>query len=291
MSPQVIGGGQPQNYQMSQLPWPLVSDATRQPLLAPLTVTKAGLFHDARGHWIERTFTEEYILNYCVGGRGWFRYRDQEMAVNTGDLLVVPLESHAYGSDDTEPWTVHWAHLRGEHAGLLLERAGFAADRPIRQVGRRAELVTHFQRLFAAVRAGLDEAHLLAAAAQARVMLAYLILLQRDDTGAANRVAAALHHMQTHLDEALTLSQMAATAGLSVPHFSRLFRRQFGRSPVDYFLHLKVGAAREQLETTDLSIVSIARQLGYRDPYYFSRLFKTLTGCSPTAYRRRRRGA
>jgi len=78
---------------------------------------------------------------------------------------------------------------------------------------------------------------------------------------------------------------MARHAGLSVAHFSQLFKRQTGYSPVDYFIHAKIQHACFLLDTTPLSVSDIGLRLGYKDPYYFSRIFRKVMGVSPRAYR------
>ncbi len=79
-------------------------------------------------------------------------------------------------------------------------------------------------------------------------------------------------------------SRLSAT---SRSHFSALFRRQHGMSALTFQTELRMSRARELLDTTDLSIASIAHRVGYEDAYYFSRQFGKVQGVAPTAYRRR----
>ncbi|RKX40274.1 MAG: AraC family transcriptional regulator, partial [Verrucomicrobia bacterium] len=74
-------------------------------------------------------------------------------------------------------------------------------------------------------------------------------------------------------------------AGQSVSHYSKLFKYRTSQSPMACFLQLKIRKACELLDQTDQSVKAIAEGLGYDDPYYFSRLFKKIQGCSPTHYR------
>ena len=55
--------------------------------------------------------------------------------------------------------------------------------------------------------------------------------------------------------------------------------------PIEYFLRLKIQKATQLLSLTGLSIKEVAASIGISDPYYFSRLFKKMTGSSPSAYR------
>ena len=57
------------------------------------------------------------------------------------------------------------------------------------------------------------------------------------------------------------------------------------QSPMAYFIQLKISKACELLDRTQMTMAQIATELGYDDPYYFSRIFKKTQGSSPTAYR------
>ena len=76
---------------------------------------------------------------------------------------------------------------------------------------------------------------------------------------------------------------------LSASHFSSLFRKATGMSPMDYFIHLKLQKACLLLYSSDTKIKKIAHTIGYDDPYYFSRLFKKYLNISPDQYRVLRR--
>lgn len=91
--------------------------------------------------------------------------------------------------------------------------------------------------------------------------------------------------MRSKLSEKLTLENLALMNKLSASHFSLLFRKETGMAPLDYFIHLKLQQACLLLLTTESKIVNIAKNLGYEDSYYFSRLFKKYMKMSPQQYR------
>lgn len=82
------------------------------------------------------------------------------------------------------------------------------------------------------------------------------------------------------------VAEMAARAGYSPDHFSRLFKRIMGIGPQAYVIRTRVDRARQLLVESSLNISQIADALGYEDVYFFSRQFKASTGQSPGAYRR-----
>lgn len=75
-------------------------------------------------------------------------------------------------------------------------------------------------------------------------------------------------------------------------HLRRLFKEKTGCTPVEYLTELRIGYAKKRLEDTDMktaSIAQIALMSGFRDPCYFSRIFKNKTGISPGAYMKKQK--
>lgn len=87
----------------------------------------------------------------------------------------------------------------------------------------------------------------------------------------------------------ITLSEMAAVAGLSPYHFSRLFKASTGLSPYRYVLARRVGRARELLTRTDLSMPEVAARSGFANQSHMGRSLRRLLGTTPSALRRSRR--
>ncbi|PTL76441.1 GlxA family transcriptional regulator [Vitiosangium sp. GDMCC 1.1324] len=95
------------------------------------------------------------------------------------------------------------------------------------------------------------------------------------------------HWLQAHGSERLTLPMMAAKAVLGERTFLRRFQKATGLNPTAYVQHLRVGKAREMLETTNLPLEQVAWRVGYEDPGAFRKVFLKLMGLSPGDYRRR----
>jgi AraC-like DNA-binding protein len=91
--------------------------------------------------------------------------------------------------------------------------------------------------------------------------------------------------MQQHLDENISLNELSKQYNYSVSRFSNLFKQKTGYAPIDYFLQMKMQKACQELDFTNQSIKLIAFNMGFDDPYYFSKRFKTIIGVSPKKYR------
>lgn len=84
----------------------------------------------------------------------------------------------------------------------------------------------------------------------------------------------------------LSLSDLAAVVGLSPFHFHRSFKQSFGVTPHDYLVGLRLEAAERLLETTTLSVTSIALEVGYESSQSLTRRFHAKRNMTPTAWRR-----
>ena len=96
-----------------------------------------------------------------------------------------------------------------------------------------------------------------------------------------------IHYMNENLERNLTLDQLAAYFKYSPSHFSMLFQRETGVSPISYFIRLKIQKACQYIELTALKLNEISTKLGFEEPAYFSRTFTKIMGISPSEYRRR----
>ena len=84
----------------------------------------------------------------------------------------------------------------------------------------------------------------------------------------------------------ITISELAAVAGLSQFHFIRAFKVSVGLSPYQYVLSERVHRARGLLSKCDLSIADVALAVGFHDVAQLNRVFRKLVGVTPTAFRR-----
>ena len=100
------------------------------------------------------------------------------------------------------------------------------------------------------------------------------------------KMSRLIRHVHLHFKENLTLKQLSDQFHLSVPYISRAFRKQTGRSLLDYIHELRINCAASLLVTTDLSVAEISSEVGFESFRTFSRVFKLLKGTTPSEYRR-----
>ena len=92
--------------------------------------------------------------------------------------------------------------------------------------------------------------------------------------------------MDARLDDGLRLSELAREAGLSVSHFVRSFRQSTGKTPYQYLLLRRVERARMAMRDRRASLAEVALVSGFTDQHHLARVFRRITGLTPTSYRR-----
>jgi transcriptional regulator GlxA family with amidase domain len=101
------------------------------------------------------------------------------------------------------------------------------------------------------------------------------------------RVLKIQHWLQQHVAESPSVAAMATRVSLGKRTFLRRFHKATGMTPTRYLQHLRVGKARESLESSMSTVNEIAWTIGYEDPGSFRKVFQRIIGLSPGDYRRR----
>lgn len=107
------------------------------------------------------------------------------------------------------------------------------------------------------------------------------------EVAAHNKIDESIAYMTQHLNRPLQVAFLAAMVSISPSHYFALFKRRTGHAPMDYFTQLRMEEARRLLQTTSSFVKEVAAALGYEDPFYFSRVFKSVQGVAPSEYRTR----
>lgn len=108
--------------------------------------------------------------------------------------------------------------------------------------------------------------------------------LKNGETGAV--VDRAKAFIEEHIQGPVSRNQVAESVHLTPEYLSRVFRKETGRSLIEYITDVKMEAAQELLSHSDLPVSQIAAQLGYGNFAYFSQLFRTRFQESPSDYRK-----
>lgn len=283
---------------MFVIPRPVLLEASRHPLVRSVFPTDIGWFPSAAHHYRERAegAGQDHLM-MCVGGHGYVVIDGQEAHLKAGEFLLIPRNTrHTYWAADDDPWSIYWVHFLGEDAGYYIDRnPRFGQPVPIDATARRqAERL--FRDCLDALYEGYGLPTLIYAAQSVQHILSLLLYrnqaLPMDQRKRHRRPSldSVVEFMQINLRESLRLEDFAKQVGMSVSHFSELFRAQTGQSPMAYFTSIRIRYGCRLLDLSGQTVKSVAVECGYRDPYYFSRVFKKVMGLSPEKYRAIKKG-
>ena len=122
-----------------------------------------------------------------------------------------------------------------------------------------------------------------------RILLLTLRRLEDADiaTGAKKLSAYLTSYISAHYSEDISLTRLSENMGYSLPYISKCFREEIGMSFVEYLQRYRIQQACRLLLLENTSISQVAEDVGYRDLKFFSSLFKSIVGVTPSAYRKR----
>jgi AraC family transcriptional regulator of arabinose operon len=276
------------------IPKKIVSEfLVKDPVTRQVYITDIGYYPKAMFHYAERLHgISQNIIIYCIEGYGWIEIDKKRIGISPSQFIAIPANTpHKYGADEKNPWSIYWAHFKGENAGFIAELIVKNSSNYKPELTYSEDRIRLFDDIYYNLEKGYGDDTL-----RYVNMIFYHFLSSMIYEDMFNRekkeltpgvVEAAIKLMQDNIQKIVTLNEMASFSKLSVTHFSSLFRKKTGHSPIEYFNHLKIQKACQYLSFTKMTVKELAFHLGVEDQYYFSRMFTRLMGISPSEYRKR----
>ncbi|RUO74092.1 AraC family transcriptional regulator [Pseudidiomarina sediminum] len=273
------------------LPLELTSMLAQHPLSQHLYPLAYGHYLTAKGHRASRAKPTDQLIIFCHSGRGSYRVTTPagkvQGTLGAGQLLLLPAgAAHTYEADSKQPWSIYWAHYDGKLASQSMDFLAVSEQSFVLNLPHWQELLPPVTELLNLQHQRWQQQRALLAATLLQHLLAQVLQLANQTQYHQDFDLLALERfMQDNSHRDLDLSDLAAVAGLSRFHFAKKFKAVTGTSPMRYFSELKIRLACQRLDNSTASIRAIAQELGFEDPYYFSRLFKKVMGVAPSNYR------
>ncbi len=271
------------------------SKCVKNEMINALYITDIGYYPKAKFHYMERlNGAEQYILIYCRDGKGEVIIRNKEYKMEADDFIIIPIKTpHSYTADEKDPWSIYWVHFKGtvsdKIASNIEKKNGLKGV--IRFKERNIEL---FNEMYTQLEKGYSNDNLMCANMCLWHFFATFLFNDKYDISGKlsnkDSIDLAIDFLSKHTHSILSLEEIACEVNLSASHFSYLFKKKTGFSPMEYFNHLKVQKACQYLLFTKLRIKEISQEVGIEDQYYFSRMFTKVMGLPPNEYREKRIG-
>lgn len=271
----------------------LANKCAKNDIISNLYITDIGYYPKAQFHYRERPQgADQHILIYCHEGGGTVKISNTIYDIEAGDFVIIPIKTpHTYKADENNAWTIYWVHFKGNlsHQVISLLEKKTGLKNFIQYNEKSIEL---FHEMYNQLERGYGSDTLVYAnMCLSHFLTTFLFNDKYNPSGILKNKDATdlvIDFLNKNISKVLSLEDMANEINLSASHFSYLFKKKTGFTPIEYFNHLKIQKACQYLLFTNLRIKEISGELGIEDYHYFSRLFKRVMGMPPNEYKEKR---
>jgi AraC-like DNA-binding protein len=262
------------------------------PFQSSLYITHIGFFPKAQFHFREREKgCDDFILIYCLEGKGYYSTAMGNYQLTANQFFILPPHQfHNYQADLNDPWTIYWVHFSSSKLPELgqeydLEKFVTPSDILFNQ-----KILDTWNEMYVSMAQEYSRESIGYANLCLYHFISYFIFpsntqkllqqMQKEDP-----LDRSISFMKANIHKQLSVEEIARQLHYSPSHYASLFKKKMGLSPIEYFIRMKIHYACQLLSQRELIIKEIANKIGYDDPYYFSRIFKKVTGKSPEQYK------
>lgn len=254
-----------------------------------LAVVCGGYESCASDYAIRRPTFPYYSIEFVGRGRGSLHLGGQTYSLLPGAVFSYgPDVAQEIATDANDPLGKYFVDFTGSKALDLLKQYGLppASFARVHAPGEIQRILDDL------IRDGLKgTGH---AAALCAALLEYLIVkladslmpLEAEQTPAFATYQRCRRHIAEHFDRLKSLEQVGRECHVDRAYLCRLFRRYDDETPYRFLTRLKMNLAAQLLHEPDAMVKQVAAELGFEDPFHFSRTFKSIFGVSPQAFRR-----
>lgn len=253
-----------------------------------LAIVCGGFEHCAPDYEINRSNYPYFFVKYTFQGKGTLEICSKTLALKPGILTgFEPGTAHHYTADPNDPMKhIFVTFVGNEAAGLF--RKSTLGERHFIEVANTEETLAIFQKI---LHIGINRPEYSQEICRSylRILLleqaSRLIESKKYSSISQGTYQTCKKFIDTHFSRIKSPSEVADNCNIDVRYMSTLFKRYCHIPPNQYLMRLKLNKAANLLLTSDLTVKEIAFEVGFRDPYHFSKNFKQFHGCSPNHYR------
>jgi AraC-like DNA-binding protein len=231
----------------------------------------------------------EFQLVYISGGKGVFCAEDESREVTSGSvLLLLPGVKHFYKPLPETGWHEYWVGFVGAFFNGLVSQGILLKERLLFKIGLHEYILSIFSKIF-------EEVRLQRPLYQIKVgslifsLLAEILSYERrkDHPSYSQQITEKTKYLiETNIDSEIDMTSIAQTIGVSASRLNEIFKTYTSMTPYQYYIQIKIDKACRLLEQENISIKEAAFKLGFKDQYYFSRLFRQKTGVTPSKWKK-----
>ncbi len=253
-----------------------------------LKVVCGGCEHCWPNYRIDRSDFPFYSIEFVARGKGTVILQDEEYKLYAGRVFSYgPGISHVIASEADDPLVKYFVDFIGPDAPRMLRKFKLAPGCAI-QVASPEVILQIFENLIRNGQTDSPYTLLLCKAILEQLILkiAETSIFEHPRTKTSfytyqnSREVIEKNFLTLH-----SLDQIAEECNIDSAYLCRLFKRFGNRSPYQYLMRMKMNLAAQKLQSTNSSVKEIAFELGFNDPFHFSRVFKRIFGIPPSAFK------
>ena len=248
-------------------------------------VISIGCAHDMESTCSGPLVRNVFVIHYCLSGKGYFLGNP----VSAGQGFVfLPGDTVEYHPSKSDPWKYLWFILDTDDPEYFLRHYDLDRETGIFTYDFVDVLEEQYRSLKKNPAFSVDHVEML---------LSYLNILKYHTGSGKERGKAAVYarsakdYIETNYHRRPSIGSLAKHLNISQSYLYRVFFEEYGMSPKEYLNRYCIEQAKILLCSTDMNISQVAASVGYNDVLAFSAFFSRRKGCSPTAYRERKRSA
>ncbi|WP_125604940.1 AraC family transcriptional regulator [Lapidilactobacillus bayanensis] len=249
-------------------------------------VELAGITFPYASYQVNRPQSQIYCFEYVISGQGTIIIDQMQQTVHTGDCYLLPAgHDHHYWSDKKDPLHKIWINVAGTLCAQLLQVYHLQQQFIFKQTDTFS-LFNDLLQMLEQRNLSNQQRSNRSALLFHQLLIALQPALQKQSVLLPETLIKAQAIFDNHLNQALSIQEVANTVNLSASQLTRQFKTYLNQTPYDYYLSQKIELAKLLLRNTNLSSQSIAIQLNFADEHYFSNLFKQKIGIAPSIWRK-----
>lgn len=229
-----------------------------------------------------------YLIHYVLEGKGEYQVEQNVYKLSAGQgFLIEPNRQTLYKADTDTPWSYIWIGFSGREADKIINSLGLSSQMPIFRCNEPEILQDCIFKMLYHERSTLKDSYYLIS--MFFLFLSTIASSNRDMYPISENNSYAEHAIQyirNHIAEPIQVEAVARYVGLNRTYFCKVFKEQTGFSPLKYIQNFRLTKAQHLLESSLLSVETIAYSCGYQCPESLIRIFHRKYGVSPAAYRK-----
>ncbi len=227
---------------------------------------------------------DDYYLIYVTDGVFNTEINGTVFHLKKGAVVLYP-PKYKYRYWGEPPSKYLFAHFTGSYVEKILTDLGFSLEPYVLESEFSPKIKDLFYKMIDQYMTNAPFLQYSLACLLEEILLT--IAVNRERNNGYRTFKKSIKYIHANYIEKIQIPYLAKLEGLSNSRYIALFTKEFGKPPSEYILELRLGRASELLLTTDMPISLVGSSSGYKDQYFFSKIFKKHMGMSPYEYRKR----